>query len=146
MKIQELAQRLIDEGCNPAAYAIGSRGTASDAVYLSCQQNEWQVCYTERGQDSAPIFASASESQACEFFFHYVMSMQHLHCIGFFKSQASAEELQATLSGLGMESRSDQIPYGGPDDPRYRIFVVGQAILAAKEALGTELPLRDAGA
>lgn len=146
MNTRELAQRLYEEGCNPSLYAIGNRGAASDAFYLSHTGTQWQVCYTERGQDSPPIFASGSESQACEFFFKHIMSMQHVHCIGFFKAKASAEALQAELSGLSIASSSDRIPYGGPNDPRYRVYVAGKAIFAAREALGGTLPLRDAGA
>lgn len=69
MNTRELAERLLEEGCNPSMYAIGPRGGASDAFYLSHRDAQWQVCYTERGLDSPPIYASGSESQACEFFY-----------------------------------------------------------------------------
>lgn len=145
MNSRELAQRLHDEGCSPSSYAIGSRGAASDAFYLSHTGTQWQVCYTERGQDSPPIYASSSESQACEFFFEHIMAMRHDHCVGFFKAKDSADALSRKLSGLGIASRHDQIPYGGPNDPRFRVFVTGKAIFPAREAFGA-LPLRDAGA
>jgi len=35
MNIHELEQRLIEEGCNRGSFAIGSRGSASDAYCLT---------------------------------------------------------------------------------------------------------------
>lgn len=145
MNTRELAERLLEEGCNPSMYAIGSRGGASDTFCLSHRDAQWQVCYTERGLDSPPIYASGSESQACEFFFKYIMAMRHDHCVGFFKSQDNAVALEHELRELGVISWSDQIPYGGKHDPRYRVFVTGKEIFVAREALG-ELPRRDTGA
>lgn len=145
MNTRELAERLLEEGCNPSMYAIGSRGGASDAFCLSHRDAQWQVCYTERGLDSPPIYASGSESQACEFFFKYIMAMRHDHCVGFFKSQDNAVALEHELREPGVISWSDQIPYGGKHDPRYRVFVTGKEIFVAREALG-ELPRRDTGA
>jgi hypothetical protein len=142
MNTRELARRLSEEGCNPSLYAIGSRGGASDAFCLTHTGTQWQVYYTERGQDSAPIFASDSESQACEFFLEHIMSMRHDHCVGFFKSKSSAEALQTKLQALGVSSWNDRIPYGGPNDPRFRVFVTGKAIFPAKAALDT-VPVRD---
>jgi hypothetical protein len=145
MNTRELAQRLFEEGCNPSVYAIGSRGAASDAYCLIHDGSRWQVYYTERGQDSSPIYASASEADACEFFFGHIMAMRHSHCVGFFKSQQHADALQGKLNAMGVASRVDKIPYGGPDDPRYRVFVTGKAIFAAQAALGS-VPVRDEGA
>jgi hypothetical protein len=141
----ELAKRLLEEGCNPSKYAIGSRGGASDAFYLSRRGAQWQVCYTERGQDLQPIYISDSESQACDFFFQYIMAMRHDHCVGFFKSKGNAVALDHELRELGVLSWSDQIPYGGKHDPRYRVFVTGKEIFVAREALGV-VPRRDTGA
>ncbi|UQS16614.1 SPOR domain-containing protein [Pseudomonas sp. HS6] len=136
MNSRELAERLLEEGCNPSSFAIGSRGAASDAFYLSRKGEQWQVCYTERGEDSPPIHVSDSESQACDFFFKYIVAMRHDHCVGFFKSQDNAMALEHELKKLGVVSWSDQIPYGGEHDPRYRVFVTGKAIFVAREALG----------
>ena len=145
MNIRELEQRLINEGCNPSSYAVGARGGTSDAFCLAFTGTRWEVFYTERGRDSAPIFASGSEAQACEFFFRHIMAMRHDHCVGFFKSEHSAGALEARLRDVGVSSWSDRIPYGGPDDPRYRVFVTGKAIFPARAALGS-VPVRDDGA
>jgi hypothetical protein len=142
MNTDELSRRLFEEGCNPSLYAVGSRGTASDAFCLTHSGTQWQVYYTERGQDSPPIYASGSESQACEFFLNHIMAMRHDHCVGFFKSKHSAEALEARLKEMGLSPLSDQIPYGGPSDPRFRVVVTGKAIFPAKSVLGT-VPVRD---
>ena len=143
MNTSELSQRLVEEGCNPALYAIGSRGIASDAFCLTFTGTQWQVYYTERGNDEPPIFASGSASQACEFFFEHIMSMRHDHCVGILRSQERANALCTQLQEVGLSAWQDRIPYGGPNDPRFRVFVIGKAIFAAKAKLG-EVPIRDA--
>lgn len=145
MNSRELAQRLSDEGCNPSLYVIGSRGVASDAFCLTHNGTQWQVYYTERGQDSPPIYASGSESLACEFFFKHIMAMRHDHCVGIFISEQSSLAIQEKLNSRGVPSWNDRIPYGGPADPRYRVFVTGKAIFQAKEILGA-VPIRENGA
>ncbi len=142
MNTRELSQRLFDEGCNASLYAIGSRGGASDAFCLTHNGTQWEVYYTECGQDFPPIYASGSESQACEFFFTHIMAMRHDHCVGFFKSDQRAEALQSKLRQAGLSSWKDKIPYGGLNDPRFRVFVAGKAIFQAMQVLGT-VPVRD---
>jgi hypothetical protein len=137
MNTRELSDRLAEEGCVPSIYAIGSRGTASDAFCLAFTGAQWQVFYTERGQDSPPIFASGSESQACAFFFEHIMGMRHEHCIGIFKTPDRAADLAAQLASHGIATTQDKIPYGGPTDPRYRVFVSGKSIFPTKQLLGT---------
>jgi hypothetical protein len=144
MNIHELAQRLTEEGCNPNYYAIGSRGSASDAYCLTHNGQEWQVYYTERGQDQSPEYSSKSEEEACEYFFGFIMKMRHDHLVGFFRSEASANELRARLENQKLHPFQDKIPYGGWDDPRYRVFVTGREIFSAKDILGS-VPVKDIG-
>jgi len=143
MNTRELSQRLLAEGCNPTLSAIGSRGIASDAFCLTFTGTQWQVYYTERGNDDPPIYASGSEAQACEFFFEHIMSMDHDHCVGVFRSQEQANATNARLQAAGLSPWQDRIPYGGPNDPRFRVFVKGKAIFAARTGLG-EVPVRNA--
>jgi hypothetical protein len=132
MNTQELKQLLFDEGCNPQLYTIGSQGTASDTFCLRFKDTEWQVYYTERGRDEAPIYNSKDESQACEFFFKHIMAMRHDHCVGIFRSQDQANALVAKFDKIGITSWQDKIPYGGTSESRFRVFVIGKAIFAAK--------------
>lgn len=139
--IQALEQRLLAEGCNSANYAIGDRGSASDAYCLTWSGSLWQVFYTERGVDQAPFFSSPSEGEACAFFFRQIMSMRHDHCVGFFRSAAAADAFERLLAANGISCWRDQIRYSGPHDPRYRVFVVGRAIFSVRELRG-DLPAR----
>ena len=132
MNTHQLSERLAAEGCNPHLYAIGTRGTASDAFCLTHNGTEWQIYYTERGRDDAPIYVSKEEPLACEFFFKHIMAMRHDHCVGIFRSQEYANELTAKLKESDTQSWQDKIPYGGASDPRFRVFVVGKAIFAAQ--------------
>jgi hypothetical protein len=142
MNREELERRLFVEGCNPSLYAVGSRAGASDAFCLVENHGRWSVFYTERGEDSTPIFASTSEEDACEFFLRHITSMRHFHCVGFFSSEARAQSLRSELQARGVASSQDRVPFGGPQDPRFRVFVEGKAVFKAREVLG-EIPVRD---
>jgi hypothetical protein len=112
-----------------------------------CLINEngvWRIFYTERGLDQDSIFESPSESDACEFFFKYQTErIQHQHLVGFFRSEAKAIDLSATLEQGGIQSHRDKIPYGGWVDPRFRVFVIGKDIFKALKLMGAELPISD---
>ena len=141
MNAAELKQRLLEEGCSPHNFSIGPGG--SDVYCLDRRNEVWQVFYTERGKDDAPIFETSSEAEACEFYFDYITKeIRHHHLVGFFISEQKASDLEAQLAHLGIPSHRDKIPYGGWSDPRYRIFVVGKDIFKARAALG-EVPLKD---
>jgi hypothetical protein len=142
MNIAELKQRLVDEGCSTSNYSIGYRD--SDVFCLMNEDGVWCVFYTERGQDQEPIFESASEEEACEFFFKYQTErIQHQHLVGFFHSEEKAVTLSTTLEQNGIQSRRDKIPYGGWIDPRFRVFVIGKDVFRAREILREELPIKD---
>lgn len=142
MNIQELRQKLYEEGCNASMYAIGQRGSASDAYCLTHHGNEWQVYYTERGVDQSPFYTSESEADACQYFFEYIMRFRHDHWVGFFRSERAADELMEKLQVIGLHPRKDAIPYRGKKDLRYRVFVEGREIFPAKELLG-KTPIED---
>jgi hypothetical protein len=142
MDTTELKRRLEAEGCNPLRYAVGARGAASDAFCLTHDGRRWNVFYTERGEDSPPIYSSDDEAEACEFFFGHVMAERHDHMVGFFIDEADARALRERLRRVGVASWQDRIPFGGMHDPRFRVFVTGKAIFAARQELGT-IPLGD---
>lgn len=142
MNIAQLKQRLEEEGCNPAFYGIGSLPGGYDGFSLLRQEKLWRVFYAERGKyQEPPLFESASETQACEFFWQQMMSIRQDHLVGFFRSQQKADALFEKLQQHGLEPHADQIPYSA-NDPRFRVFVVGRAIFKTRELLG-KLPLLD---
>lgn len=141
MKTPELKQRLLEEGCSPLNFSVGRGG--SDVFCLENQNGIWRVFYTERGRDEDPIFESASEEEACGYYFDYITKkIRHDHLVGFFKSEGNAKALSDRLAQQGIASHQDKIPYGGWDDPRYRVFVVGKDIFKTGGILG-EWPLND---
>lgn len=142
MNIAELKHRLFEEGCDPYSYAIEVRGSASDAYCLIHDGSNWCVFYTERGVDQQPFYQTSSEEEACAYFFNYIMQFRHDHWVGFLRSEAAMHNLRAMLTEHGIDSHYDRILYSSKDDVRYRVFVTGKAIFAAKELLGT-VPVED---
>ncbi len=141
MNIQELKDRLLNEGCSPFQFSIGPGG--SDVFSLDRKNGKWCVFYTERGTDNDPIFESAREEEACEFYFHFITTkIRHDHLVGFFTSEQNAQKLETHLAQHAIPFHRDKIPYGGWNDPRYRVFVVGKDIFKARSILG-EVPLND---
>lgn len=135
MNTEELKKQLLAEGCNENNFAILSRG--SDTFCLDKRGTRWEVFYSERGDDSEPIFSSESEEDACEFFFNHIMKQQHWHIVGFFKSETEARELESKLVSIGVKPIRNDIPaYKTAHDPRYRVFVVGKDIFKVREHLG----------
>ena len=56
-------------------------------------------------------------------------------------AEKDAEELAAKLCAEKIESTIDKIPYGGMNDPRYRVFVFGTDYYKAKELKLEEIKL-----
>jgi hypothetical protein len=136
MKTTELRRKLEAAGCNPLLYVIGEPGSASDVYCLTRRGARWEVYFTERGRHEPPIYSSASEADACAFFFGHITAMRHEHMVGSFPTLAAAEALQARLAAAGVTARIDRILYSGPDDPRYRVFVTGTDVLVARGVTG----------
>jgi hypothetical protein len=142
MKVSELKEKLITEGCNADNFAVLSR--SHDAFCLDKIGNEWTIFYSERGHDSKPIFTTENEQEACEFFYNYVRKQQHWHIVGFFKSEEDAKELEIKLSSIGVNPIRNDIPaYKTVNDPRYRVFVSGKDIFKVIEHFG-KIEINDA--
>ncbi|HWV15256.1 MAG TPA: hypothetical protein VN030_07470 [Cellvibrio sp.] len=134
MNSLQIREKLLAEGCNESNFSVGRR--VSDSYCLDVKGGEWVVFYTERGQDSEPIFSSVSEEKACQFFYDYVMRMQHWHILGFFEDEAAAISLESKLISIGVQPVRNDIPaYQGAGDPRYRVFVVGKDIFKVRKLL-----------
>lgn len=141
MNRAELEARLLDEACN--AFCIGRCHEQSDVYCLDQVDGQWAVFYTERGLPSEPIFRSSAETEACDYFFNLITNIQHWHLVGYFRDEQHAVNLEQTLNAMGITPIRNDIPaYSGPNDPRFRVFVVGKHIFAVRAALGN-VPLRD---
>lgn len=140
MTSTELARRLEAEGANPATYDIGRR--SYDGVCLLHEGGRWVVLYSERGRDQAPMFASADESAACEYYLAHVLAQPQYHSVGFFRSEEAAQALRARLEQHGLVVRTGKLLYA-TDDYRHQVWVMGKDIFAARQLLGSNLPLED---
>lgn len=137
MKITDLREKLLSEGCRDDSFAILSRGSGDDVHCLDRKGNDWVVFFTERGRDSEPIFASPSECEACQFFYDLIVGMEHRHIVGFFKEESEAEALEASIRSICVEPVRNDIPsYSSRYDPRYRVFVVGKNIFTFRRHFG----------
>jgi len=136
----ELARRLEAEGANPATYDIGHR--SYDGVCLLHEGGRWVVLYSERGRDQEPMFASADEAAACEYYLAHVLAQPQYHAVGFFRSEEAAQALRARLEQQGLAVQTGKLLYA-TNDYRYQVWVMGKDIFAARQLLGSTLPLQD---
>lgn len=141
MTTAELARRLEAEGANPATYDIERR--SYDGVCLLHEGGRWVVLYSERGQDQEPMFASADESAACEFYLQHVLAQPQYHSVGIFRSEKDAQALQSRLEQQGLAVKTGRRLYWA-NDYRHYVWVMGKDIFAARQLLGSNLPLHDA--
>lgn len=135
MKASELDKLLRDEGCNPSSYSV--LGSAHEAWCIDVRNGKWEIFFSERAEDFPPIFSSALEEEACEFFFKKVMSQPHWHSVGYFQSESDAVALEARLSEHEINWVRNVIPaYLKPNDPRYCVLVVGKDIFRYRSLFG----------
>ena len=135
MNASIIEEVLIAEGCNKSNFVV--KATGSDVYCLDNRNGKWVVFYTERGLDSEPIYVSDSEESACNFFYNFIMNIQHWHIVGFFKTEAEAAELEGKLATVGIPSIRNDIPaYKYQNDPRLRVFVVGKDIFKFRDEFG----------
>jgi len=115
--IKELNQWM-EANCYNDGYAIGDR------VWF----------YTERGtKQTLNVFNT--EKEAVRFALHEIKldKSANRHLVGFLKSKSSESELVRELERRNIKCWTDKIPFGGPNDPRYRVFVFGCDIRLVKD-------------
>ncbi len=143
MKVSELHNKLLKEGCNPNNFCIGSVGVMSDVYSLLESRGIWSVYYTERGSISKPLYESHNEGEACEFYYKKIMAIEHWHNVGFFESDESASKLQQKLEVAGIKSlRNDMPPLKAGGKSIRRVYVVGRDIFMVRNMYAS-LPLKN---
>lgn len=144
MNTSELEKKLLEEGCNPDNFCIGSAGAKSDVYCLSENHGKWAICYTVRGSISKPIYESRNEAEACEFYYKEIMNIEHWHNVGFFENNESALKLQQELEAVGIKAiRNDMPPLKAGGPKIRRVFVVGKDIFKVK-GMYASLPIKNA--
>jgi hypothetical protein len=138
MNLQELSEHLLLECYQPNAYHVGSGwGDCGDTYCIDRVDGQFEVFYVERGQRGKPIHRVQTEAEACATFLDVLdhARFSRAHCIGSFTAQSEADALAQLLASAGIKVHRDAIPYGGPSDMRYRIFVFGRDKIRAEELI-----------
>jgi len=139
MNIDELAERLNEEGFNSQFYCIGPGWRRlGDGFALERVGGSFEWFYVERGQRGQAEKVFAAEEEACEFVYEVLSKDKwaQSHMIGMFQSESEAADLVRALSLEGIRSETDRIPYGGSNDPRFRVFVYGRDVFKLKDSAG----------
>lgn len=131
--LSELDQWMKDNCYADDSYAIGGR-SVFEGYGIGRDANGFHWYYTERGHRET-IASFTNESEAAAYAFNQISKDKTAkrHLVGFIKEKSAAQELIAELQKRNIEFEQDEIPYGGINDPRYRIFVFGCAILQVKD-------------
>lgn len=145
LDLQQLHDKLLSEGCN-RFYIEGPGGPMSDDVdCLGFSNGNWIVYYTERGQESPPVFSSPDMRLAIEFYCDRILKTDHWHLLVFTRSLEIFNRRKAVLDGAGIATVRNDIPdFKVAGDRIYRLFVLNKAIFRARELLDT-IPYFDEG-
>jgi hypothetical protein len=138
MTLKELENMLIAERYNSQSYCIGSGWPRlGDGFAVDKGKTKFEFFYVERGHKS-PMKEFDTEEEAADFAYEFLSNEKwtRSHNVGFYSSKEEAERRMSVLREAGIEYFNDVIPYGGPNDPRYRIFVFGKDIDRVKELDG----------
>ena len=99
----------------------------------------YQWNYTERGKKSTLEYFT-TEKNAVEYALKKIKSDEHanLNFIGMYKESSELEKILSELKNRKIEYWTDSIPYGGLNDYRTRIFVIGCGIKKATDLIQNE--------
>ena len=132
-------EKWLKENC----YPMNSYSINGNAIYegfgLENNGGIFQWFYTERG-DKQTLEYFATEKEAVEYALKKIKSDEHANrnYIGMYKSDQEVEQILSELKKRGIEYWTDKIPYGGMNDWRTRIFVIGYGIKNAKDLVKNE--------
>lgn len=135
MRFSELEARLLAEHFVPTAFSIGDAWRRCDDVDCLARVGEhFEIFYVERGHRQPASATFATEEEACAAYYAQLLRnvTARTHCLGLFASKADADALARALAASGVVCTRDQIPWGGPADPRYRVFVLGEDVVVGR--------------
>lgn len=114
-----------------------------NAIYegygLEKNGKRFQWFYTERGAKQ-PLKYFATEKKAVAYALKKIKADEHANrnYIGMYTSEGKVEKILSELNKRGVEYWTDKIPYGGPQDWRTRIFVLGCGIKKVQDLIQNE--------
>jgi hypothetical protein len=130
--IDEL-ENWMNEHCYSDSYAIGSR-TIFEGFGLKKENENFIWYFTERGQHNN-LRTFNSEKEAVDYAHRQIFSDKYAnrHLLAMVESVLESEKIMNELKYRNITFESDQIPYGGLNDIRTRIFVFGCDIIKAND-------------
>lgn len=134
----ELEQWLKDN-----CYPMNSYSINGNFIYEGCGLENngglFQWYYTERGKKRT-LEHFANEKDAVQYALKKIKGNQHANrnYIGMYKSDNQVEQILTELKNRGIEYWTDSIPYGGLNDYRTRIFVIGCGIKKVTDLIQSE--------
>ena len=132
--IEDLKQWITKECFNEERVFINGDWKALFLGYGIEQTSDGFIAfYFERGERDI-LFSSTSEKEVVELFQIELQEEKSLksHFLIMFKSEKLKNQCLEELKPLGLNIEFDEIPYNGPKDIRYRIFVNGCGFELAK--------------
>ena len=99
----------------------------------------FQWYYTERGEKRT-LENFATEKDAVDYAYKIITNDEHAsrNMIGIFKGNNKVIKITNELKKRGVEYWNDRIPYGGLNDWRTRIFVIGCGIKKVQDLIQSE--------
>ena len=121
-------------------YSMNRYSINGNSIYegfgLECNGGLFEWFYTERGvKQTLEYFVT--EKEAVEFAIKSIKADEHANrnFIGMYNADQKVEQLLAELKKRGIEYWTDKIPFGGLNDWRTRIFVIGCGIKNAQDLI-----------
>ncbi|MEE9364780.1 MAG: hypothetical protein V3U92_19440 [Cellulophaga sp.] len=132
-------EKWLKENC----YPMNSYSINGNFIYEGCgiENNgglyEWY--YTERG-DKRTLEYFATEKDAVQYALKEIKADEHSNrnYIGMYKESNDVEKILSELKNREIQYWTDKIPYGGINDWRTRIFVIGCGIKKATDLIKKE--------
>lgn len=121
-------------------YPMNSYSINGNFIYegrgLEKNGNLYEWFYTERGKKQTLEYFD-TEKKAVQFALKEIKGDSHANrnFIGMYKESSEVEKILSELKNRGIEYWTDKIPYGGINDRRTRVFVIGTGINKAKDLI-----------
>jgi hypothetical protein len=123
--VQDLKSWMKENGCNFLSYDIDS-GPIYEGFILAPAGSSFFWFYTERGVET-PLKVFRKEADAVAYAYDHIRNdgWAWSHMVGFTSDKTILEQLTSCLEMRNVAYYVDKIPYNGPSDVRYRVFVHG---------------------
>ncbi|MEZ5306254.1 MAG: hypothetical protein R2684_03815 [Pyrinomonadaceae bacterium] len=142
MKIEELREKLLKEDVDKVHINILTTGDGDDRFCIDRNGDCWEVFFVERGIRREPEFSSEIESEACQYYFDLITSMENFYLAGRFTEERFAIRLHEDLLEKGFKAVRNDLPESMGLNSRFRVFVIGRSDSVLAKAINGA-PLTD---